>query len=153
MKFDKLNQWISLLANLGVLVGIIVVAVELQQTQTEMRGEASTMRAEMMRQTNMWALELNMAEFGLKVQGGEVPNPHEMEQARAFFGNILRYFENLHYQHEIGILDEEIWQANSRAMNSMCKGKNLEFSAVFPDGVTGGYRASFTELINPPCAD
>lgn len=31
MKLDKLNQWLTLAANLGVLVGILFVAVQLRQ--------------------------------------------------------------------------------------------------------------------------
>ncbi len=154
MNLEKLNQWITLLANLGVLAGIIVVAIELRQTQTEMQGEASTMRAEMMRQTNLWALEFNIDEFGRKVSEGEEPNSDETQRARTFFSNILRYFENLHYQHEIGILDEEIWEANTVTIDRMCRGENLPFSYAYPNGITGsGYRSSFVELINPPCRE
>jgi hypothetical protein len=31
MKFDKLNQWLSLLANIGVLVGLVFLIIELNQ--------------------------------------------------------------------------------------------------------------------------
>ena len=31
MDFDKLNQWLSLCANLGVLLGIIFLAIEMNQ--------------------------------------------------------------------------------------------------------------------------
>ena len=40
MKFEQLNSWLSLLANLGVLAGIIFLAIEIQQNTETSKFEA-----------------------------------------------------------------------------------------------------------------
>ena len=152
MNFDKLNHWLTLLANIGVLIGIIVVAVQLQQTQTEMRAEASTTRTELLRETNNDAFAGNLNGLSARVENGEELSEMEMYQGRTFLNNVLRYLENLHYQNQIGVLDSEIWQGQLFTIKRMCGGDNALYSYLYPDGVTGmTYRASFRELINPPC--
>ena len=39
MKNENLHRWLTLAANLGVLVGIILVAVELRQNLTAVRAQ------------------------------------------------------------------------------------------------------------------
>ena len=46
MDTDKLNRWISLGANLGVLVGIIILAVEIRQNTKTTRAQMIQSRAE-----------------------------------------------------------------------------------------------------------
>ena len=154
MNFDNLNKWLTLLANIGVLIGIIVVAVQLQQTQTEMRAEASTVRTQLLRETNNDAFAGNLDGLSRKVQNGEELSEMEKYQGTTFLNNVLRYLENLHYQNQIGVLDNEIWQGQLFTIKRMCNGDNILYSYLYPDGVTGvSYRASFRELINPPCSN
>ena len=41
MKTKKINKWISLIANLGVVGGLVFVGFEVQQNTTQIRAEAS----------------------------------------------------------------------------------------------------------------
>ena len=152
MNIDKLNQWLSLIANVGVLAGILIVAVELRQTQTELRAESSTMRTQMIRDTNNASASINVRRIREKIDRNEDLSQEEDNQARSFMSNVLRYLENLHYQSQIGVLDNEIWNGNRNTILNMCKGGNDLYSHLYPNGVTGlSYRASFRDLINPPC--
>ena len=150
MKLDNLNHWLTLLANVGVLVGIIVVAVELQQTQIEMRAETSTLRAEMARQNDITALELGMSELTQKIVGGEDLTLPERSRATAFFRNLFRYYENLHYQNQLGVLDVEIWEANLNTIRNICT-RNPAYTYMYPDGLSGTLRASFLEFLEEIC--
>jgi len=47
MKLSELNNWLTLVTNIGVLVGIGFLVLELQQTQTAMLADSSTTRAQM----------------------------------------------------------------------------------------------------------
>lgn len=152
MNLDNLNRWLTLLANLGVLAGILVVAIELQQTQTEMKAESSSMRAAMARENNLWAVEFDMQVIGEKILKGEELSPADAYRSTIFFGNLLRYFETMHYQYQLGVLDEESWRSQSRVIGQMCNGENSSFSHFFPNGINGrAYRESFIELFNAPC--
>ena len=41
MKLNDLNEWLTLTANVGVLIGIIFLAFEIQQNTSQMRAEAA----------------------------------------------------------------------------------------------------------------
>ena len=50
MNFDKVNKWLTLSANLGVVLGLIIVIVEIRQnselTRTSMEGELNAWQSE-----------------------------------------------------------------------------------------------------------
>lgn len=45
MKLDDVNRWLVLLANIGVIAGIVFLAVELQQNNALLGAQARTQRA------------------------------------------------------------------------------------------------------------
>ena len=154
MNLDSLNKLLTLIANVGVLVGIFVVAIELQQTQTQMQAEASARRANMSRQQNLDAVQFNVGEIISKIRSGVELSDSEAFSARQFMNNVLRYHESLHHQYSMGVLDEESWISSLNVIRRMCNGENYLYNYLFPDGLTSdNYRASFQALINPPCPD
>lgn len=46
MKFDKLNSWLSLAANFGVVAGIVFLAIEIRQNQTSLDRNSELMERE-----------------------------------------------------------------------------------------------------------
>ena len=40
MKFEKINNWVTMLTNVGVLIGIVLLLVELNQNTTALKTEA-----------------------------------------------------------------------------------------------------------------
>ena len=46
MNLDRLNSWLSLTANVGVLLGIFLVAYELRQNSVEVRAQTRSTLAE-----------------------------------------------------------------------------------------------------------
>ncbi|MEQ9006414.1 MAG: hypothetical protein RLP12_00915 [Ekhidna sp.] len=154
MNLDKVNQWLTLLANLGVLIGIIVVAIELQQTQTEMRAESATMRAQMAIGNSDSRAANRIYELVQKIDSGQILTIEEEYGARNYQETLLRYFENIHYQYELGVLDEQIWQANNNGISRVCD--NSLFKYLYPDGRDGvleTFRTSFTDLVFEPCKE
>lgn len=53
MELDNLNKWLSVLANLGVLIGIVVVVVEINQNTTAIQTDTAWSRAQ-------WVLDYNL---------------------------------------------------------------------------------------------
>jgi hypothetical protein len=149
MNMDKLNRWLTLIANFGVLIGIIVVAVELRQTQTAMEGEASTMRAQMAIDIQSYITDARLYEFASKLDNGEDLTPEERARVNMFLVPALRHFENLHYQWQIGILSDEIWESNVQGLGNLCQGSL--FQAAYPTRWGVGFRESFVELVTAPC--
>jgi len=153
MKLDKINQWLVLIANLGVLVGLIAVVVELRQTQTAMDADASTMRAQMALDLENNSIDTKIYEVIEKLGNGENLTLEESARARLWVRTRLRHFENLHYQHQIGVLNEEIWEAALAGLGLMC-GTPI-FQHVHPnwnsENGSDGFRESFASLVAMPC--
>lgn len=152
MNLDKLNSWLTLAANVGVLAGISIVAIELSQTQTAMQAESSATRTQMDIENRRLGYDLDINEVAQKLIMGQEVTPDQLRGAALWQTTMLRYFENLHYQMEIGVLDEQIWEANSRGISSICSSPIFE-AAVLPnwDGGSRAFRADFVELVNAPC--
>ena len=153
MNLDSLNKWLTLVANLGVLLGIIVVAFELRQSQTALQGEASTMRAQMAIDISVNALATRQFELNEKLSAGEELTQEERSRASLIATSVLHHFENLHYQNEIGILDDEIWASNLEGLGNYCSTPIFQY--LNPNWRQGqlaqGYRESFIELLVDPC--
>ncbi|MCP5347658.1 MAG: hypothetical protein R3F41_19085 [Gammaproteobacteria bacterium] len=57
MNTSKLNDWVSILANIGVLIGIVFLIVEIQQNTAELNAEARATRASEVIALRLWAAE------------------------------------------------------------------------------------------------
>ncbi len=107
MKKIDLGQTVGILANLGVLVGILLLAYELNQTrdmtQAQTRNEMSQ---------GLIAIILDLAgdaeTASLILRGDNGEELSEVERAR--YENLtvaqLRYHENVYYQYKSGLYDE-----------------------------------------------
>ena len=54
MNLDRLNQWLILAANLGVLIGIIILSMEIRQNTVAIRGTAIQTAATLTRDQMYW---------------------------------------------------------------------------------------------------
>jgi len=153
MNLEKLNHWLALAANLGVIIGIIVVVIELNQTQVSLQTEASTTRTLMAVEHRKIYRDNGVEEIIFKLNNDLVLTSDEELKGLEWIEYILRYFENLHYQNQQGVLDQEIWEANLTGIQAVCTGSIFKYFFDWPnDYGSGTYRKSFVELIMEPCS-
>jgi len=145
---ENLNKWLTLGANLGVLVGLIVVVLELRQTQVVMSAESSMQRAQMSRENTALAARNNIAEIESKLAAGQEITTEERRNATEFANSLLRHYEVMHYQNQIGVLDEEIWDNNADGVRSFVS--EPLFLHLYPDwpdsGIALRLRRSFVDF-------
>ena len=153
MNLDTFNKWLTLVANLGVLIGIFVVAIELQQTQTAMQAQASTERAQMAREDIAFFYNSNIGALEEKIRTGQELTLDEDHNIRVRVGTLARNFENLHFLWQLGVLDEEYWQSNLYVISRLCSSPSFMYMFPdFPNGFGGNvHRASFVELVQSFC--
>ena len=148
MIIGKLNDWLTLIANFAVLLGILVVVFELQQTQILMQAEAGTMRSELAIETQELDIEIRYRAITEKIISGTPLTEEEESNLERRWRHYLRYWENMHYQWELGILDEEIWEANLVGIRRFSQ--NPSFTHLYPDWpnsfIASIHRKSFVEL-------
>jgi hypothetical protein len=114
---DKLNQWLTLLANVGVLVGIIFLAIEIQQNthSLEMNRQIALADAYATRNNTVQASQVAAAmspDFGdifAKWQRGGSEALTDAERFRVRSWETARLFrlESQYIMWEQGLLEEE----------------------------------------------
>lgn len=113
MDSDRLNRWLTLGANVGVLIGIILLIVELDQNRDMMRAQT---RNEITRATldmlALWSASPALADAIVRANNGEELSPSEQFTVRARSETVFRLWENIHYQYRQGLYDESEFSAS-----------------------------------------
>ncbi|MFT6123361.1 MAG: hypothetical protein ACJASG_001893 [Oleiphilaceae bacterium] len=110
MKLDTVNNWVILVANIGVLAGIVFLAYELKQntvaTQLEAASNLNTSFADI---EMLIAGDTDFSGLLIKGRSGAVLTANEEFRLGVFYGNVLRQWQFIHFQFLTDALDEEIW--------------------------------------------
>ena len=117
---DRMNRWLTLGANIGVLVGIALLLIELDQNSDLLRAQIHQARSDThvghrlddVESENLTAIRMKLAENGYPqdVTSVEVLTPEELFRFRDFKASRHTDLDNLHYQYQQGYLDEEYYQ-------------------------------------------
>ncbi len=123
MNLDSVNRWLTLVANVGVLAGIIFLAYELQQNTVATRVEAASNF-----NSSFSEIELFIAgnpEFAELLtqgrEGQEIDGPNEL-RLWVFYNQVLRQWQFTHYQYLSDVFDEDNWQAQRAFMLAVLSG-------------------------------
>ena len=96
MNFDNLNKWLTLLANIGVIAGIVFLSVELQQNNKLLESQARLNELEA--STARIQVSLNnpeLAHLNFKATSGENLTPEE---------------ENLYFDYALYTMRHWMWE-------------------------------------------
>ena len=87
-----------------------------------------------------------------KVRAGEVLNAREEQLIMAYYSQMARYFENLHYLNDLGVLDDQIWEANKNGIELFCSHQLANPAyPVMSEGQEFKYRADFVQFWRSTC--
>ncbi len=116
MKKVNVGQAMRVLANVGVLVGILLLVYELSLNRQMMKAQTRNAIAETLinlslNQAN--SVELNQIE--LKVLAGERLTPLEQRRHTQLWRAFFRYWENVNYQYRNGLYDDNEYFAQREA--------------------------------------
>ena len=110
METDKLNKWFTLLANVGVVVGLAILILEINQTNSLAKAEAIQGRSDMIMQAQKeYALSEYLPEITAKYREGGVEALTLVELDRLqVWENARRVRMSAQYrQYQMGFLDQE----------------------------------------------
>lgn len=119
MKLDKVNQWLTLLANFGVLLGIFALVLELDQSSKLAAVNAyQTRNSELQTMQVQLALSPELLQVLAKYssEGIDSLDPIEFRQVRSFNTSIILRMESQYFQYLNGFLEEEVVES---AFNSI----------------------------------
>lgn len=142
MDIDRLNRWMILAANIGVLAGIVFLGFELRQNTVITRLEAANKFQNSFSEIEFFIAQ-NPEFAALLVKGREGEDLSGAAQFRltVFYGNVLRTWQNVHLQFLSGTLDKDIWEGSrarfkqvldeDRGLHVHWRGNKSHFSPAF----------------------
>lgn len=121
MKLKQLNRWMALFTNIGVLIGLALLIVELNQNATLMRAEMHAMRAEAKAtrqielanagEVSRIMFEAYSAGFPRNADALDALMPEDRFRMAGFLSGLTETVQNWHYQCQQNLLDEELCQS------------------------------------------
>jgi len=112
MKKIDLGQTIQILANVGVIAGIVFLAVELDQNSDQMTAQTRNNVAQSVIDNIQMGMDPRLVAATLKLQRGEPLTGEEAFLMDQLANATLRLWENTFYQYRVGLFDEEEIQAD-----------------------------------------
>ena len=145
---NKLNQWLTLIANVGVLIGIGFVAYELQQNTTATQLETTSNFQNAFAEVElMIASNPEFANVITKGRKGEPLKEAEFVRLQAFYRTVLRAWQTNVTQYKAGGLSAEAFEGTKALMEQTFsqdlsllnhwKGNRAQFAPAFNSLVEG----------------
>ena len=106
---DRLNKWLSLAANFGVLVGIFFLVIEIRQNTNALYAESR--QAVLSGAQHELLMQLNNPDIHLSIIKPEPLTPQEHVRLSVFLTTSLKAKEFAWLQYQDGVIDEEQWRS------------------------------------------
>jgi hypothetical protein len=122
MKKIDLGQTISVIANVGVVVGLILVALELRQTRDAVLGATYQNRSMINMEWSKWVAESDYVAPMIqqtRAGGPESLTPDQEQRSQSTMLASIHRLDGFFYQYELGLLGtdyyESVFKAEMRA--------------------------------------
>ena len=129
MNSKSLNKWLSLVTNLGVLIGVFLVAYELRQNSVTMQAQTrSEITAQNLDSVAMSLDNPHVLEALEKESRNEQLTPIEERILNTITRSRFRRWENIHYQYRRGLYSNEEFAGQLNVWErSVAANRNQEF--------------------------
>jgi hypothetical protein len=122
MNIEKLNPWLTLLANIGVIAGIVFLAFEIRQNTTATELDAASNYEAALREYELFvAGNPDFTEIIVKSIAGKPLTEIEQFRVHMFFRGALRNWQTAYFQYQLGALDEPIWESQLGFMKDVIR--------------------------------
>jgi hypothetical protein len=120
MKKIDLGQAFGILANIGVIAGIVFLVIEINQSNTLAQAQTRNEISQSLTNLILAGLEVDFFELELKARD----NPSALTETEALklgavYGAIFRTYENMHYQYRMGLFDAAEFNAERQAWEGL----------------------------------
>jgi hypothetical protein len=126
MTAEKLNAWLTLGANMGVVLGLAILIYEINQNTEMMQAQMNQSRTDtaLSEQQAIYNSDY-MPAIDLKVRSGEQLSDEELIRFKHSFRAFNRNMDNQLWQHNHGYLGENIPYSIRRAVRYEIGGSSL----------------------------
>jgi hypothetical protein len=109
VKSSRVNDWLTLVANVAVVGGIVFLAMELHQNNELLRSE--TRQAQVANDVTSLMANIGNSDAFVRLVAGDSLSAQDQLRLSFMFAIDLRNREFEYFQYKNGLLDEETWQA------------------------------------------
>ena len=152
MNWDALGALAELLGAIGVVVSLVYLAIQIQRNTSAIR--ASTAQQVTNRGGEIAEAIASHSDLASIQQRG-LFEPESLTDEESFrFSNIMnavfRAYENMDYQHRIGLLDDDIWTGLDNNLNKVVTRAGFaEWWLSARDGYNDEFRSRINSIVSP----
>ncbi len=152
MKADKLNSWLTLGANIGVVIGLALLVYEINQNTEMMQAQINQGRTDTALSEQQAGYNSDyMPGIVVKIQNGEQLSDEEMIRHEQYFRAFNRNMDNQLWQFNHGFLGENIPYSIRRAVRIVIAGNKLGIAAW--DETKRIYTGEYVAFVDDAIAD
>lgn len=119
----SLTRTLALAANLGALLGVVVLIFELQQNRDLMRAQVRhELASGIVEIIEGGARSPELAEALRRARGGEELSETQAFQVQLYLNGLYRYWEDVHYQYREGLYDDQEFLSQREAWRRSVNG-------------------------------
>ncbi len=120
MAKETVSDWLQILGFAGLIASLVFVGLELRQSREIAMADVYQQRAAMLIDVHSITLTSELLyDMYNRLQAGEPLNAGDQILLATGLTPIFTYWENNHFQYEIGLLSEEQWRSSRNAMKAM----------------------------------
>lgn len=146
MNWEQLGAIGEIVSGIAVLATLLYLAIQIRQAKNLMLSSAHQNRTD--RNIALMHFIANDEQSLNRTLGNLTPEEMsdvELLRATYLFSTVLRHFEDMQYQHQLGIVDSETWGANMEGIRSSLTSNG---GIVYWQGCKHMFRPSFAELVD-----
>lgn len=126
MKTERLNSWLTLGANLGVVAGLVLLIIEIRQNTAMMESQIHQSRTETALSEQQAVFNSDhMPQILAKVSGGEPLTDEERLRYEPYVRAFNRNMDNQIWQFNRGLLGDNIPRSVADAVGTVIGGSSL----------------------------
>lgn len=128
MDADGLNKWLTLVANISVVAGIIFLALEVRQNANALKASTYQSMAAEQAQFNQNFMNRDLAEILATIDAGGLDSLLSVQryQLKGMDNAWLFLQENLYFQYTSGNLPASSWDSRQKAILDVFKGESMQ---------------------------
>ena len=129
MNTKQINHWLTFAANIGVILGILLLVFELQQNRDLMKAQIRTEISNGIYDLfTLTAANPQLADLLYRADNGEKLTPAEHFQYKSRTKAMFRYFENVNYQYRQGLYEESEYEKQKAAWKNFLNSSKIAVS-------------------------
>ena len=147
MDADKLNRWLTLGANVGVLVGLFILVAELRQTNSIAKADAiNVMTQNSYSILQMYRDPRNIAALGrVNEVGWEGLTSEEQLLLSSVESMVISHMQNAYFQHKLGVDVDGYFEAIVWNLDQYLR---VDWRRAYWDGAKSSYTSEFRSFVD-----